>query len=107
MGEALPFWLWRLDYMASPGSRAALRNNLKPSEYMQRNFSITTSGLEDPLVLRYVIDKLGVERVMWAIDYPFQQTPASVAFLESAPLSEAEREQISHRNAERIFRIAT
>lgn len=106
MGEALPFWLWRLDYMASPGSRAALRNSLKPSEYMPRNFSLTTSGLEDPLALRYVIEKIGVERVMWAIDYPFQQTAASVAFIESAPLSEAEREQIAHRNAERIFRIA-
>ena len=106
MGEALPFWLWRLDYMASPGSRAALKNSLKPSEYMQRNFSITTSGLEDPLALRYAIEKIGVERVMWAIDYPFQQTEGSVAFIESASLSEAEREQIAHRNAERIFRIA-
>lgn len=105
MGEALPFWMWRLDYMASPGSRAALKNKLKPSEYMLRNFSMTTSGLEDPLVLRYLIDKMGVERVMWAIDYPFQQTPASVAFVESAPLSNTEREQISHVNAERIFRI--
>ena len=28
MGEALPFWLWRLDYMAAPGSRAALKNAL-------------------------------------------------------------------------------
>jgi predicted TIM-barrel fold metal-dependent hydrolase len=73
---------------------------------MRRNFSITTSGLEDPLVLRYVIERIGVERVMWAIDYPFQQTAPSVAFIESAPLSEDEREQIAHRNAERIFRIA-
>ena len=105
LGEALPFWLWRLDYMASPGSRASLKNNLKPSEYMQRNFSITTSGLEDPLALRYVIDRIGVERVMWAVDYPFQQMAASVAFIESAPLSEVEREQIAYRNAERIFRI--
>lgn len=105
MGEALPFWLWRLDYMASPGSRSALRNGLKPSEYMRRNFCVTTSGLEDPLALRFLIEKIGVERVMWAIDYPFQETAASVAFIESAPLSEAEREQIAHRNAERIFRI--
>jgi 5-carboxyvanillate decarboxylase len=103
LGEALPFWLWRLDYMASPGSRAGLKNSLKPSEYLQRNFALTTSGLEDPLALRYVIDRIGVERVMWAIDYPFQQMAASVAFVESAPLSEVEREQIAHRNAEHIF----
>lgn len=106
MGEALPFWLWRLDYMASPGSRAALRNKLKPSEYVRRNFAITTSGLEDPLALRLAIDKLGVDRVMWAIDYPFQLTPASVAFMDAAQLSESERDRISHRNAERIFGIA-
>ncbi|MEA2764189.1 MAG: 5-carboxyvanillate decarboxylase [Gemmatimonadaceae bacterium] len=106
MGEALPFWLWRLDYMASPGSRAALRNKLKPSEYLQRNFALTTSGLDDPLALRFAIEKIGIDRVMWAIDYPFQNTPGSVAFIESATLSDSEREQVAHSNAERIFRIS-
>jgi 5-carboxyvanillate decarboxylase len=106
MGEALPFWLWRLDYMASPGSRAALRNKLKPSEYLQRNFAITTSGLDDPLALRYTIDKIGIDHVMWAIDYPYQNTPGSVSFIENARLSDSEREQVAHRNAERIFRIS-
>lgn len=106
MGEALPFWIWRLDYMAAPGSRAALRNKLKPSEYLQRNFSITTSGLEDPLALRFCIDKLGIDRVMWAIDYPYQPTAPAVTFLESAPLSDAEREKVAYRNAERTFRIS-
>jgi predicted TIM-barrel fold metal-dependent hydrolase len=106
MGEALPFWLWRLDYMASPGSRAALKNQLKPSEYIQRNFAITTSGVEDPLALRFCIDKIGVDRIMWAIDYPFQAMGPAVKFIESAPLSKEEREQIAYRNAERIFQIA-
>ena len=106
MGEALPFWLWRLDYMASPGSRAALRNALKPSEYVRRNFAITTSGLEDPLVLRLCIDKIGLERVMWAIDHPYQPTAGAVSFLETAALSAEEREAVAHGNAERIFRIA-
>lgn len=105
MGEALPFWLWRLDYMATPGARADLRNQLKASEYLQRNFAITTSGLEDPLVLRFCVDKIGIDSVMWAIDYPYQPTAPAVAFLESALLSDQEREQIAHRNAERLFRI--
>jgi predicted TIM-barrel fold metal-dependent hydrolase len=105
MGEALPFWLWRLDFMASPGSRAALKNQLKPSEYIQRNFAITTSGHEDPLALRYSIDKIGVDHVMWAIDYPFQPTTPAVAFIDSAPLSDRERAQVASGNAERIFGI--
>ena len=105
MGEALPFWLWRLDYMAPPGARADLRNQLKASEYFSRNFAITTSGIEDPVVLRFCVDKIGIDNVMWAIDYPYQPTAPAVAFLESAPLSPADRERIAHGNAERIFGI--
>jgi 5-carboxyvanillate decarboxylase len=105
MGEALPFWLGRLDFMGSPGARAGRKNRLMPSEYFQRNITITTSGVEDPLALKYCIDKLGADRIMWAIDYPFQPTKPCVAFIESAPISESDRARIAYGNAERIFRI--
>jgi 5-carboxyvanillate decarboxylase len=105
MGEALPFWLWRLDFMGAPGARAGRKNALKPSEYFQRNITITTSGVEDPSALRFCIDKIGVDRIMWAIDYPYQPTGPAVSFIEKAPLSEVEREKIAHVNAERIFKI--
>jgi predicted TIM-barrel fold metal-dependent hydrolase len=107
MGEALPFWLWRLDFMGAPGARAGRKNALKPSEYFQRNITITTSGVEDPLALRFCIDKIGIDRIMWAIDYPFQPTAPAVSFIESAQLSETERAKIAHGNAERIFKIKT
>jgi predicted TIM-barrel fold metal-dependent hydrolase len=105
MGEALPFWLWRLDFMGAPGARAGRKNQLKPSEYFQRNITITTSGVEDPLALRYCIDKIGVDRIMWAIDYPYQPTAPAVAFIEKAPLSDEERKKIAFANAEKIFKI--
>ncbi|RYY57962.1 MAG: amidohydrolase [Chitinophagaceae bacterium] len=105
MGEALPFWLGRLDFMARPGARAGRKNQLKPSEYFQRNIFITTSGVEDPLALQYCIDKIGADRIMWAIDYPFQPTAPAVAFIESAPISDENRQKIAHTNAERIFKI--
>lgn len=106
MGEALPFWLWRLDFMAAPGARAGRGNQLEPSEYFKRNFSITTSGVEDPLALRFCIDKLGIDSIMWAIDYPFQPTAPAVNFIESAPLTDDERMKVAHGNAERIFHIS-
>jgi predicted TIM-barrel fold metal-dependent hydrolase len=106
MGEALPFWMWRLDFMGAPGARPGRRNQLRPSEYLKRNFHVTTSGVEDPRVLRLCIDQLGVERVMWAIDHPYQPTAPAVAFLDAAPLSDAERALVAHGNAERVFRIA-
>jgi 5-carboxyvanillate decarboxylase len=105
MGEALPFWLSRLDFMGRPGARAGRKNQLKPSEYFQRNIVITTSGVEDPLALKYCIDKIGVDRIMWAIDYPFQPTAPAVSFIDSAPISETDRQKIAYLNAERIFKI--
>lgn len=104
MGEAVPFWLWRLDYMGNP-ARGRSPQKLKPSEYFRRNFAITTSGVEDPVALRYCIDRLGAESVMWAIDYPYQPTAPAVDFIDSAPLTPEERSLICHRNAERIFGI--
>jgi 5-carboxyvanillate decarboxylase len=104
MGEAIPFWLWRLDYMGDP-QRGRTSNRLRPSEYFARNFAITTSGVEDSLALRYCIDKLGPDNVMWAIDHPYQPTPPACAWIDEAPLSDKEREKICHLNAARIFRI--
>jgi 2,3-dihydroxybenzoate decarboxylase/5-carboxyvanillate decarboxylase len=106
MGEAVPFWLWRLDYMGAPG-RQGRTQRLSASEYFERNFAITTSGVEDPLALRYCIDKVGVDRVMWAIDYPYQPTAPAVQWIDAAELSDEERDKVCHGNAERIFHIDT
>jgi 5-carboxyvanillate decarboxylase len=105
MGEAVPFWLWRLDYMGAPG-RQGRTQKLKASEYFARNFAITTSGVEDSLALQYCIDKIGVDSIMWAIDHPYQPTPPAVEWIDSAPLTDEQREKICHGNAERIFGIA-
>jgi 5-carboxyvanillate decarboxylase len=107
MGEAVHFWLWRLDYMnknaQSRGS--APKTKLTPSEYFKRNFVITTSGQESHLALDFSIKALGIDNVLWAIDYPYQPSAPAVAFMDSAPVSAAEREKLYHGNAERIFHI--
>jgi len=43
--------------------------------------------------------------VLWAIDYPYQPSAPAVQFMDSAPVSQAEREKLYHGNAERIFHI--
>ena len=108
MGEALPYWLWRLDFMHARRTKEGLTKKLQltPSEYFRRNFSITTSGVESHDVLEYVIKVLGVDNVMWAIDYPYQPTAPAVGFMDSAPLSRADLNKVYFQNAERIFHIA-
>jgi 2,3-dihydroxybenzoate decarboxylase/5-carboxyvanillate decarboxylase len=104
MGENIPFYLWRADYWFER-RRSAYKAPLKPSEIMKRNFLITTSGVEHAPALRYSIEVLGADRIMWAIDYPYQPMPPAVDFLDSAAISEADRAAIWHFNAERAFHI--
>jgi 2,3-dihydroxybenzoate decarboxylase/5-carboxyvanillate decarboxylase len=75
------------------------------AEYFQRNFVITTSGVEDPLALDYAVKKLGVDNVMWAIDYPYQPMKPAVDFMEKAPFDDEVKASLYYKNAERIFRI--
>jgi 2,3-dihydroxybenzoate decarboxylase/5-carboxyvanillate decarboxylase len=108
MGEAIPFWIWRITFM---NSRAQLidrapKTQLTMEEYFRRNFVLTTSGVEDHLALEYSIRKVGIDNVMWAIDYPYQPSKPAVDFMDSAPVTEAQRSKLYHLNAERIFHIA-
>lgn len=107
MGEAVHFWLWRIDYMSAMAqtARGAPKLKRKPSEYFKENFVITTSGQESDLALEYSIKALGADNVLWAIDYPYQPTAPAVAFMDNAPISEEDREKIYHKNAERVFHI--
>ncbi len=107
MGEGVHFWLWRIDFMNARAQTAgAPKLELKPSDYFKRNFVITTSGQESHLALDFSIKALGAENVLWAIDYPYQPSAPAVAFMDSAPLSPADKALVYHRNAERVFHIS-
>lgn len=107
MGEAIHFWKWRIDFMnGSRQGRVSPKLQLgRASEYMKRNFVITTSGVEDDLALDYSVKALGEDNVLWAIDYPYQPTAPAVKWMDATPVSDAVREKLYHGNAERIFHI--
>lgn len=107
MGEMVPFFIWRINFMNSRAQKVgrAPRTERSMEEYFRDNFVFTTSGVEDHLALRYAIDRMGVDNVIWAIDYPYQPMREAVEFIESAPLSDAEMHAVCHGNAERVFHI--
>jgi predicted TIM-barrel fold metal-dependent hydrolase len=106
MGEGIPYFLWRIDYTYAAFRPPEKRMSLTPTEMFKRNFAITTSGMNSHPVLKYVIEVLGIDNVMWAIDYPYQAAPGSVEFMNTAPVSDADRRKLFQGNAERIFHIA-
>jgi 5-carboxyvanillate decarboxylase len=108
MGEGVPYWFYRIDYMHRGASRFNWRPQLAkaPSEYFKSNFMITTSGMNWNPVLEFCVNVVGPDNIMFAVDYPYQETPEAVRFMDAAPLSEADRAKIYHGNAERVFRIS-
>lgn len=106
MGEGLPYWLSRIDQMHAAFQLPEwAKLEMKPSEYFLRNFTITTSGMNDAAAVRYCIEVLGSERMMFAIDYPFCDTAQAVADMDAIDISEEDKANIYHRTAERVFSI--
>jgi 2,3-dihydroxybenzoate decarboxylase len=104
MGELLPFQLARLDsrYHTVTTDRRPRR---PPSHYLRKNVYVTPSGLFSHAALRAATAAVGIDRVMFAIDYPFESTAEAVEFLRTAPFTSPDRARIAHRNAERILRL--
>lgn len=106
MGETLPYMLGRLDegYECRRVWEKG-RISSPPSTYMKKNLYVAASGGYNPEAMRCAIDALGMDKVMFATDYPHYATDRAVAQIESSKLSQAEMEAVCDKNAQRIFRI--
>jgi predicted TIM-barrel fold metal-dependent hydrolase len=103
LGEALPYWLWRLDNM---WQRAPQYKELQktPSQYFKDNFLVTTSGLFSHPSLLCAYLTLGADRILFAIDYPFESSETAVQFINDAAICDTDKEKIFHLNAEKFFK---
>jgi len=105
MGENIPYALYRMDWMHSHYSFDRPKLKLTPGEYFRQNFMITTSGVNWVPALELCLKVLGADNIMWAVDYPYQETVEATRWLDDAPISDEDKAKIFHRNAERVFRI--
>ena len=97
-GEMVPFMLDRIDAMLRPDSIA-----LKPSDCFRRNIWVTTSGLFSLPPVLCTVQVLGVDRVLFSVDYPFGDNAAGRALLDTLPLAPADKAKIAGGNAERVL----
>lgn len=104
LGETLPYLLWRLDSRWKFSASGQHLNRL-PSQYIQENMLVTTSGMfYDPALLCACMT-LGVDRILFAVDYPFERNKAGSEFIERAPISEMDKRKICCMNAERLLKL--
>ena len=110
LGEGLPYWLFRIDFMHGGSvrtNRYASQPKLerKASDYLKQNFFYTTSGMAWTPPIRYVQEVMGMDRVMYAQDYPYQFVPEEVDVTDDLPIAREDLVAFYQTNAERVFKL--
>jgi 5-carboxyvanillate decarboxylase len=110
MGEALPFWAYRLDYMHQAGVRARRHERNKPLkksilEYLRSNVLITTSGMAWAPAIKFTQSVVGEDRVMYAMDYPYQFVADEVRTHDLLDVPPPVKKKLMQANAERWFKL--
>jgi 2,3-dihydroxybenzoate decarboxylase len=110
LGEALPFWLPRIDHfhaaqVASGRYPAMKALQLRPSDYLRRNVWYTTSGMAWQPGIMFVRDVVGADRVLYAMDYPYQYVADEVRHQDELPLDATELREFFEGIATRLFHL--
>jgi 2,3-dihydroxybenzoate decarboxylase len=110
MGEALPFWIYRIDYMHQATVRSKRYPFMKPLkkailEYLRTNVLITTSGVAWAPAILFTQRVVGEDRVMYAMDYPYQFHADEVRTHDNLDIPLTTKQKLMQTNAERWFRL--
>jgi len=113
MGEGMPLLLYRFDWMQSNADgKTGLRGGSPPvtlrhkvSHYFKNNIWITTSGQGWEPSVKFCMDVLGPDRVIYAMDYPYQQSADEVAAYDTFGISAEHKRMLMQTNAEHVFRL--
>jgi 2,3-dihydroxybenzoate decarboxylase len=101
LGERIPYDLWRLDHrLAKVPHRPAKR---AMGDYFRQNFYVTTSGHFCTQSLIHAILTLGADRVLFAVDYPFEDHAQAASWFDTAEIAEGDRYKIGRHNATALF----
>ncbi len=103
LGESLPFSLWRINHALSrPGNRST---SCSFRDYFSKHFWITTSGnFSNPALLCCVME-MGIDRILFSVDYPFVANKPGTDWIPTIPLSAEDKAKLLSGNAERLLRL--
>ena len=106
LGEGIPASLWRIDYRndwmhrghACPAKRTM-------GEYFRENFYVTTSGNFHTPTLKIAIEEIGLDRVMFSTDWPFESMEDACGWFDKAEIGEDVRAKVGRDNAKALFKL--
>ena len=101
MGESIPFSLWRINEGFSRGGN----NPVAFRELFSEHFWITTSGNFSTPALICSMLELGVDRILFSVDWPFVENAPGTKWMEGVPLSAEDKTKILSGNAKRLLKM--
>ena len=103
MGEGLPYALARSSGILS--GPAHLKQTV--ADYFRTNIHVTTSGYFSQPPLKCAVEVVGIDRILFSVDYPFASAgnARGRAFLDALPVSEEDRKKIAHGNADALLKL--
>ena len=104
LGEGLPFAMHRLnEHTHAAAKRRGLQKT--PLEYIRDHLYVATSGNWYEPAFVCTLLAMGADRILWAIDWPYEANRVGMDFWKKLSLSDPDREKIAHGNAERLMRL--
>lgn len=103
MGEMLPMMWARSNRVFQPGNGGKNKRTL--ADTFREQLYITTSGFFTQPPLQLAIDTVGIDNILFSVDYPFSSNQMGIDFLNNIPLSVDQVAKIAHRNADKLLRL--
>jgi 2,3-dihydroxybenzoate decarboxylase len=104
LGETLPYFAWRIQHCFE-FNPADKRLERRLQDYLCDNFYVSTSGFFSDQALIGAVLTIGADRILFAVDYPYEPMDPATAWIERAPISEIDRRKIAHLNARALFSL--
>ena len=101
LGESLPFSLWRIEHtLARPGNKPIAFKDI-----FCHNFYITTSGNFSTPALVCSMLEMGIDRILYSVDYPYVMNPPGTAWMQDLQVAPEDKEKILSGNAKRLLKL--
>jgi 2,3-dihydroxybenzoate decarboxylase len=101
LGEGLPFYLWRIDMTLGREWKASRTFRDVFSEHVY----VTTSGFWSDPALLCCIQEIGLDHIMFSVDYPFAPNQPATAWLHAVPLCADDRAKLAGGTAKRLLKL--
>ena len=101
LGETLPFLLWRInEALSRPGHKP-----LNFREQFCSHFYVTTSGnFSTPAFICTVLE-MGIDRIMFSVDYPFVANKSAMDWVNNLQISTEDKAKVLSGTAQRLLRL--